>query len=358
MKGFEKMSNQAIDFLYLSQEELIDSGAFNIKMTITALQNGLQRFKEKRILFPEKIVQIFDEETQERINCLPATLLDEKVCGVKWVSVFPNNPQIYGKQNLSAIIVLSSIVNGFPVCVMDGTLCSNLRVAAMGATAADYLAKKDAKSIGFIGAGEQAKMHLLGMVSVRPGLEVCKVAAKHVKEEQDFINSLKGIVPNIKFIPCNTVLGDAIKDSDIIVTATSAQAPLLKADWIKKGAFYSHIGGWEDEFKVVQLADKIVCDDWETVKHRTQTVSRCYKEGIITDDDIYANIIDILDGTKPGRDNDEEFIYFNAVGLAYADIAIAHAMYSHAKDNGFGKKLEMQKNMIFEKEGLTGKITI
>ena len=50
-----------------------------------------------------------NEETQERINCLPATLLDEKICGVKWVSVFPPNPGRFGVQNLSAIIVLSEI---------------------------------------------------------------------------------------------------------------------------------------------------------------------------------------------------------------------------------------------------------
>ena len=159
------------------------------------------------------------------------------------------------------------------------------------------------------------------------------------------------------FVACNTILEDAIRDSDIIVTATSTQAPLLKAEWIKKGAFYSHIGGWEDEYKVVQLADKIVCDDWETVKHRTQTLSRCYKEGIIKDEDIYGNIVDILDGTIPGRENDDEFIYFNAVGLAYADISIAYAMYKHAIEQGFGRELALQETMIFDKD-LTGKVVL
>lgn len=352
------MDKHAIKFLYLSQEELVDSGAFNVKMAIDSLQDGLFKYKDERILFPEKIVQIFDDETQERINCLPATLLDEKVCGVKWVSVFPNNPMKYGTQNLSAIIVLSSIENGYPICVMDGTLCSNMRVAAMGATAAKRLAKKDAKSIGFIGAGEQAKMHLLGMITVRPGLEVCKVASKYSEEEKNFIKELQKILPDMKFVNCNTILEDAIRDTDIIVTATSAQAPLLKADWIKKGAFYSHIGGWEDEYKVVQLADKIVCDDWETVKHRTQTLSRCYKEGLIKDEEIYGNIIEILDGSKPGRENDEEFIYFNAVGLAYVDISIANAMYKHAISKGYGKKMPLQNTMIFDKENLKNKIIL
>ena len=346
-----------IKYLTLSQEDLINAGAFDMKLALEALKKGLFKYKENRILFPDKIVQIFKEETQERINCLPATLLDEKICGVKWVSVFPPNPRRFSVQNLSAIIILSEIEKGFPVCVMEGTLCSNMRVAAMGATAAEALSRKDSEVIGFIGAGEQAKMHMLGMKSVRPSLKVCKVAAVSKAEEEAFINDLSPILPDVEFISCNTVLKDAIEGSDIIVTATSAQAPLLKAEWIKKGAFYSHIGGWEDEYAVVQKANKIVCDDWETVKHRTQTVSRCYKDGVITDSDIYGNLIDILSGEKPGRENDDEFIYFDAVGLAYVDVSIAHAMYQRAVEAGVGTQSFLQEDMIFEKN-LIGKVRL
>lgn len=344
------MGKSTISYLTLSQEDLINAGAFDLQMAIKALKEGLFKYQDGGILFPDKIVQIFNEETQERINCLPATLLEEKICGVKWVSVFPPNPRKYGVQNLSAIIVLSEIEKGFPICVMDGTLCSNMRVAAMGAAAAEVLSRENSETIGFIGAGEQAKMHLLGMKAVRPSLKCCKVAAVSKEEEEAFIRDLAPIVPDMTFVSCNTSLKDAIEDSDIIVTSTSAQAPLLKAEWIKKGAFYSHIGGWEDEYEVVKMADKIVCDDWETVKHRTQTVSRCYKDGIITDEDIHGNLIDVLNGTKAARENDEEFIYFDAVGLAYVDVSIAHAMYERAKEAGVGVWTNLQENMIFEKD--------
>ena len=176
-----------------------------------------------------------------------------------------------------------------------------------------------------------------------------------IKNIADFIKCMKPLFPDMEFIACNTVLKDAVTDADIIVTGTSAQAPLLKADWIKKGAFYSHIGGWEDEYAVVQMADKIVCDDWETVKHRTQTVSRCYKDGVIGDSDIYGNLIDILSGEKKGRENNDEFIYFDAVGLAYVDVSIANEMYKKAKNAGFGSWSYLQEKMIFEKN-LTGKV--
>lgn len=224
------MDKHAIMYRNLSQEDLIKSGAFSLPMAINALKRSLIQFRDGEILFPEKIVQVFNEGTNERINCLPATLLPERLCGVKWVSVFPPNPARFGTQNLSAIITLSSIENGYPVCVMDGTLCSNMRVAAVGALAADLLAKKDVESIGFIGAGEQAKMHLLGMKTVRPNLKVCRVAAKTEEDERIFVESLRPLLPDMEFVVCNTVLEDAIRDSDIIVTATSAQAPLLKPE--------------------------------------------------------------------------------------------------------------------------------
>ena len=103
---------------------------------------------------------------------------------MKWVSVFPPNPVKHGIQNLSAVIILSEIEHGFPIAFMEGTLCSNIRVGTMGAIAAKYLARPDSQSIGFIGAGEQAKMHLIAMKTAVPSLSVCRVAAKDAEEEE------------------------------------------------------------------------------------------------------------------------------------------------------------------------------
>jgi len=342
------MPDHKISFSYLSQEDLLKAGCFDIKMAMQVAEKTMLAYEQHRILFPEKIVQIFDQSSQDRINCLPATLLDDKICGVKWVSVFPRNPVLHDVQNLSAIFVFSEIEKGFPVAVMEGTLASNMRVAAMGGVAAKHLSRKDSEVIGFIGAGEQAKMHLISMKVVRPGLKECRVAAKTIEEEQQFINELSPLFPEMNFVGANTHGRAAMQDADILVTATSVQAPLLKADWMKPGAFYSHIGGWEDEYEVAQQCDKIVCDDWDTVTHRTQTLSRMYAEGLISGADIHADLHELVSNHKPGRESDDERIYFNAVGLAYIDVAIGLAMYRRAIENGSGQSLDLQQSMIFE----------
>jgi N-[(2S)-2-amino-2-carboxyethyl]-L-glutamate dehydrogenase len=338
----------AIRFTYLSQEDLLEAGCLDFNLAIDAAESALLAHRNGEVLFPEKIVQIFNEETQERINCLPSTLLTEKVCGMKWVSVFPPNVPRFGLQNLTALFILSEIEKGFPIAVLEGTLASNIRVGAMGALAARHFAPADARVIGFIGSGEQAKMHLLAMKTVRPSLTECRVAAKTAAEEEQFVRELAPLVPDMELVAAGTDGARAMEGADILVTATSAQAPLLKAAWMQPGSFYSHVGGWEDEYAVARQCQKIVCDDWETVKHRTQTLSRMYKDGELRDEDVHANLDEVVAGAKPGREADDERVYFNAVGLAFVDVAIALAMYRRAIGAGKGHELTMQETMIFD----------
>ena len=341
-------ADHAIRFTYLSQEDLLESGCLDFRLAIEAAESALLAHRNGDVMFPEKIVQIFNQETQERINCLPATLLTEKVCGMKWVSVFPPNVPRFGLQNLTGLFILSEIEKGFPIAVLEGTLASNIRVGAMGALAAKHFAPRDARVIGFIGSGEQAKMHLLAMKTVCPTLTEGRVAAKTAEEEQQFVRELAPLVPDMELVAAGTDGARAMEGADILVTATSAQAPLLKAAWMKPGSFYSHVGGWEDEYAVARQCQKIVCDDWETVKHRTQTLSRMYKDGELADSDVHGNLDEVVAGEKPGRETDDERVYFNAVGLAFVDVAIALAMYRRATGAGKGRELTMQETMIFD----------
>lgn len=332
----------------ISEKDLIDAGCFNIPQIIKECEEVLIEYVNNQIIFPEKISVIFDSKVQNRINCLPAAITNENIYGMKWVSVFPDNPYKKNKANLSAVILLSELETGYPVALLEGGMCTDLRTAAVGAIASKYLARKNSKSIGIIGAGEQAKSHLLAIKSVFPRLRICRIASRTHESEIKFINQMKKFLPDVEFIACKSDYEKAIVDSDIIVTAISGQKKILQAQWIKEGAFYIHVGGLEDDFNVPKKASKIVCDDWYTVKHRTQTISQMYKLGLLKDEDIYANIYELIANKKKGRENDHEFIYFNSVGLSFIDIKVANWMYSKALDSNVGKDILMKNESIFD----------
>ena len=332
----------------ITQKDLISAGCFDFTAAIKVIEKTLVDYSKGKIIFPDKVSVVFNESTQDRINCLPAGLIDEKIYGMKWVSVFPENPYLKNLPNLSAVLLLSELENGFPVAFMEGTLCSNMRTAAMSAIAAKYLANPEPETIGFIGTGEQAKSHFLAMKNLFPSIKICKISANSKASEDLFVTQMKKFHPDVEFTAYHEAYKEAVADADIIVTAISGQEPILKAAWIKKGAFYCHVAGYEDEFAVAQKADKIVCDDWNVVKHRTQTISRMYKQGLLKDEDIHANLYEIVTGHKPGRENADEFIYFNGVGLSYIDVALATWMYKRAKEKGLGQIVTMQDKSMFE----------
>lgn len=333
-----------ISLKLISMEDILNAGCFDVGSTIDVMEKALIAEKNGKVLLPDKISQIFDESSQNRINCMPSTLCDEKVCGVKWVSVFPGNPRNYNVPNVSGIIILSELEKGFPFAVIDGTFVTAFRTACMGAIGSKYLARKDSKTIGIIGSGEQAKMHLICIKHVHPELELCRVASRNPLSESEFVKDMQQKFPDMRFEQCNSNYEAASSGADIIVTAVSCQAPLLKAKTIKKGAFYCHVAGWEDEFEVPLMADKIVCDKWDCVKHRTQTISQLYKQGRLKDEDIYADIADLIDGSLPGRESADEFNYFNSVGLAFIDVAVAYSFYLKVMNKGLGTEWTMKKS--------------
>lgn len=346
MRGGVFLKND-LNVKLISMEDIMAAECCDIQKVIRVIEEVLVDYKNGGVMLPDKISQIFNLKTQDRINCMPSTLMKDSVCGVKWVSVFPENPHKFSSQNVSGVIILSELEQGFPIAVMDGTLITALRTACMGAIGAKYLARKDSHIYGTIGSGEQAKAHFVAIKQMFPQIDTCYVASRSGKGENQFIDIMKKKYPDVDFIPCNSDYGKAAQNADIIVTAVSCQEPLLKADAVKNGTYYCHVGGWEDEYAVPQKATKIVCDDWHSLKHRgSPTIARMYKDGLLKDSDIYANIADIIDGTKPGRGNDDEICYFNSIGLSFVDVSVAYSFYKKVLNSNLGKDWKIQETDV------------
>lgn len=313
--------------IYLRDSDIIQGWDGDVLQLIDLLDAEFDRWAANSIILPEKASQIIDRATQSRVNCMPSTLLEQGVSGVKLVSVFPENPA-RNLPNVMGQIVLLSASDGSTIAIMDAAFITALRTALVGGLAARYLAPTKPKTIGLLGAGEQARMHLLVFASLFPSLCTCYVASRSNESERHLKAALDGRIEGMDIICCDSDYGRAACDADIIVTAISGQSPILKPEWVKKGAFYCHVGGWEDEYGVALKSDKIVCDCWEALKHRgSPTLSLMHQEGFIQDEDIYADLADLVTGRKRGRESSDDIVYFNSIGLAFTDMAIAHALY-------------------------------
>lgn len=334
---------------YYNNEQLAKAAfSSDFDALINCLEAGFRAYGQGKVILPEKSSQILDDLTQSRINCMPCTVPALGYSGVKLVSVFPNNV-LQGKSNVSGLILLLSAEDGSPIAVFDAGFITALRTALVGGLAARYLAVDEPRTIGLLGAGEEAFMHMVVMAKLFPTLRECKVASRSESSEQRFRIAASEFMPCVGVRCCESDYKAASEHSDIIVTAISGQSPILKADWIEPGVFYCHVGGIEDEYDVALKADKIVCDSWEDLKHRgSPTIAHMYQEGLLTDESIYAELAELSQGAKPGRESLSEFIYFNSIGLAFTDIYVSAFLMDKCNELGLGQNLQSNTFSVFD----------
>lgn len=313
--------------------------------TIEDLEEVLRLHHRGNTVVPAKVALRWgdrhSEETRGRINAMPGHVGGNvDVSGIKWIASAPMNPIEHRMPRASALTVLNDPYKGFPLCVMDGTVISVMRTGGITGVAAKYLATKNSRVVGLIGAGVQNRTQLMALKEALPHLERIKVYDLKKERSEAFAESVS------QEIGADVTTADraeeAVIGSDVVVSATTAKAPIIKAEWVKEGMFIANVGGYETEFDVLKKADKIVVDDWYQVKHRgTQTTAIMFNEGLLEDQDIYANLGALVSMEKPGRENDSELIFFNPVGMGIEDIIVANRVYKTARVKGVGTTLEL-----------------
>ena len=334
----------SFDILFLNNKEMEAAGAGDMKQTIHDVERAYALCMSGDAIMPGKVAMPFghnpeDEYTKGRINCMPGIVGGEyQVAGVKWVGSNPGNPAKYNIPRASSTIILNDMETKLPVCVCDGTQISAKRTGASGGVAMQYLAPKNAAVMTICGAGVQGRTQLEAAVIVRPTIKKVYVYDLYMDHSVAYISEMAPRYPQIEFIPVSyEELGKAVGESDIVDTVTLAQEPFVKAEWVKKGCLLLNMSGYEMEDGCVRMADKVVVDFWETVKHRLHsTAAHLADKGEFPDEKLHAEIGEIVNGTKCGRESEAETIYFNAVGAGILDLAVAGRCYQYAKENGLG----------------------
>lgn len=323
--------------LYLTQDEV--KQVLDMKSTLEAVEGGFREMGNDNIEMPPRVYLHFDKGV---LIAMPAYMPGLGAAGTKIVTVHPGNKKDYGLPAVIARIILNSPENGVPLAIMDGTYITALRTGAAGATGIKYLSKEDSTVAGVCGAGVQGRSQVMGLMEVRPGIKKVKVYDIIPEAKKAFAEEMKKMFPKVEFVPVDSAK-TAAEGSDIVITCTPSPEAFIDGAWLKKGCHVSAIGadtGAKRELKtsVIEKADKLVVD-FIPQAFVTGDFRVPKEEGVITEDDIYAEMGEIVAGKKKGRTSPDEITLFKATGLAIQDVGTAHKVYQLAKEKGIGKDI-------------------
>jgi alanine dehydrogenase len=305
-------------------------------------------FKQKglgQVQMPAK-VYIYFKKYNGDLRTMPSYLEELDISTVKMVNVHPDNHANYKLPTVMAIITLFDPSNGFPLAIMGGTTITDMRTGAAGGVAAKFLARKNSKIVGLVGAGAQARTQLMALFEVFGGLEEVRVWSRHIETAKSFLAEAQQKYGG----SCNFVLEDTVKKtvegSDIVVATTPSREPLVLDDMLSDGMHITSVGsdafGKEELDPLILKRGKFVIDDWEQTSHVVHVKAPIMlQDRIITREDVWAEIGEIVAGTKSGRTSDQDITVFSSTGLAVQDAVTAKITYDKALKKGTGHYIKI-----------------
>lgn len=275
---------------------------------------------------------------------MPSYVEELDAAGLKVVNIFPENV----KENLPtapAQVLLIDGKTGIVTAILDGTYVTQLRTGASSGAAFDLFAIKNAKIGALIGTGGQAATQLEAMMVARE-LDEVRIFDLDEKRRQAFVSEMQKELKcyNTKIVEA-TSSDNAIENADIIVTVTPSTKPVFDGTKVKKGATVSCVGAYQHHMQemdptILPRASKIYFDSEEAVLSEAGDILIPLEQGIITKDDFTGDIGDVLLGKVVGRENDEEIIVYENVGIGVLDLMTARAIYLKAVEAEVGTNWE------------------
>ncbi len=318
--------------LWLSGEEM--EPLLEMGRVIEAVEQAFREHGLGKVQMPPKVYLYFEKGD---LRAMPAYIPALGKAGVKIVNVHPGNPS-RGLPTVMASYVLVSPETGAPLALMNATYLTDARTGAAGAIAARYLARKDSRTLGLVGAGRQARTQLLATAELFD-LERVLVASRNFSSARRFAEEM-GSSLGLDIEPCE--VREAC-GADIVATTTPSREPVVRDEWIQEGTHINAIGAdapgkQELEPEILRRA-KVVVDSWEQAKHSGE-INVPLRRRLLFREDIYAELGEIVAGKKPGRESDGEITVFDSTGLAIQDVAAAALAYRIAREKGAGVELE------------------
>ena len=280
-----------------------------------------------------------DRSFPGHFNVLRGYIAPLALAGVKIVGDFVENYK-RGLPSEMALLNLFDPRTGMPIAVIDATWITDVRTGAVTALGAKHLARKDSKVLGHIGARGTAywNVRLLDRLF---NFDEIRVHSRRPESRDAFAARLsrdlgKTVVATADWESC-------VRGADIVVEASRLEqpAPMLKTEWIKRGALvmpYGTMSAVEDS--LTDIMDKMVMDDWGQARSGPfGALRRHVDSGKLSEATLHAELGQIVAGRKPGRERDDETILFWHRGLSLSDIALGAALLQKARAAGVGTRL-------------------
>lgn len=270
-----------------------------------------------------------------------AGLIQERsVYALKVNGNFPGNPGRTGLPTIQGVITLHDAVDGRVLAVMDSIRITEMRTAAATAVAARYLAREDSRVVTIVGCGVQGRSQLRALTYVRKIEQVFAYDhnASSAERYRDEMGRELGIAVEIA-----DDYRSATRRSDIVITCTPANVPVLGKGDVSAGCFVGAVGADSDtkhEIEPELLASSTVVADVLEQSVTMGDVRHAIAAGVMTRDDVHAELAEIVSGAKAGRRSAEEVIVFDSTGTALEDVAAAAVIYERAVERGIGTSIE------------------
>ena len=265
---------------------------------------------------------------------------DRAAYGLKAVCFFAGNPAL-GLDSHQGGVMLFSAETGELIALMNASAITAIRTAAVSGVATKLLARDGASELAIIGSGVQARAHLEAMSCVRL-VKRARVASLTIDHARRFAEE-NGSRYAFTIEPVESVEA-AVRGADLIVTATTAEQPIVKREWISAGAHLNLVGSSIPTTREVDTATmaaaSLFVDRRESTLNEGGDYLFAMREGAIGPDHIRAEIGELLIDKHPGRTSPEEITVFKSLGLAIEDLASAAYLYRKAKQTQAGAWVE------------------
>jgi alanine dehydrogenase len=250
--------------------------------------------------------------------------------GLKANGGFFQNQKNENLPNILGIIYLSNASNGYPLAILDSVEISRKRTAAATAVAAKYLAPENEIRLGVVGYGTQAAMQIEAILFTKEVKEI-SLAGRDVSKVKAFAKDISE-----KFqIKTNVVYEKILtENSNLIITCTPSTGYFIKKEWVQPGTFIAAVGAdspGKNELEPSLMASAKIVADIKSQVIRVGESQHAIREKLISPDSIYAELGELIIGTKKGRTSKEEIFVYDSTGTALQDVAVAAKLYEKLK---------------------------